>query len=347
MTARPLRVLLLPSLPYGRLAAEDGPRRMVTEELRRDHGITVDCIDPDSGWKNPFGRRHPFFRAMDPMRALRVMVARRDYDLIVSGNDGAAVALLALRRLFRFRTPIVVWDLSPATVWRARRVAQDWIMPRLDGVISVNEIQIPHIAARWGARIPVVFVAHWVDTDFFQPRPEANPDAPILAIGDDMGRDYPTFLRAIRDLPAQVSIRTGLTLDLTDAHANVTLLRDRLSAVQFRDLYARSRFVVVPLHRDTANASGNSVIMEAGAMGKAVIVSDSDGVRGFVRHDETGLVVPANDPRALRAAIDRLIREPETRDRLGRAARDRAERVSSPAAFAARLAAAFRQLARR
>jgi glycosyltransferase involved in cell wall biosynthesis len=174
------------------------------------------------------------------------------------------------------------------------------------------------------------------------------PDArgPILAVGDDSGRDYATLLRALEGLSTRTLIRTGLPLDLNERHGGVAVLRDRLTPLAFRQLYAGSRFVVVPLRLDTRNASGISTIMEAAAMGKAVIASDSDGIRGAVRHEETGLVVPANDPTALRTAIERLLREPATCDRLGQEARRRIERTAAPAVFAGRLAAAFRALGR-
>ena len=344
-----LRVLLLPSIAYAPLEAAaargDGPRPMVTDELKDHHGIDVDVVDPGTGWTNPFRGAHPFFCGLDPARALGTMLRRRHYDLVVSGNDGAAVALVALRPLFRFRVPIAIWDLSPAIHWRVRVAAQNRTIPRLNGVIAVNDIQLPYIAARWGTRVPVTTVHHWVDTGFY--RPEPMPAAgPILAIGDDGGRDYPTFLRALQGIDAPVAIRTGVALTLTDAHAAVAILQDRLSPIAFRALYAASRFVVVPLRADTRNASGVSALLEAAAMGKAVVVSDSDGIRGFVRHEETGLIVPANDPAALRAAIDRLRADPGLCARLGQAARRLAKQTASPAVFAKRLAMAFRGFAR-
>ena len=80
-------------------------------------------------------------------------------------------------------------------------------------------------------------------------------------------------------------------------------------------------------------------------MGKAVIVSDSDGVREFVRDGETGLVVPARDPAALRAAIARLLADPALCRYLGRGGRRFTEATADPAVFAPRLAAAYRALA--
>ena len=52
---------------------------------------------------------------------------------------------------------------------------------------------------------------------------------------------------------------------------------------------------------------------------------------------ETGVLVPAQDPHALAAALEPLINSPELRQRLGLAARRRAERAFSLAAHASRL----------
>jgi glycosyltransferase involved in cell wall biosynthesis len=61
---------------------------------------------------------------------------------------------------------------------------------------------------------------------------------------------------------------------------------------------------------------------------------------GLVRHERNGLVVPAGDPRALRAAIERLRDDAELRATLGRhAGRDVA--AYSPETWAAGVSAAL------
>jgi glycosyltransferase involved in cell wall biosynthesis len=44
-------------------------------------------------------------------------------------------------------------------------------------------------------------------------------------------------------------------------------------------------------------------VIEAGAMAKPVVASDLGGPRELVRHDETGLLIPSNDPHMLADAI--------------------------------------------
>jgi glycosyltransferase involved in cell wall biosynthesis len=69
-----------------------------------------------------------------------------------------------------------------------------------------------------------------------------------------------------------------------------------------------------------------TVVMEAMAMGKPVIATRIGGMPDLVADGETGLLVPPGDAGALRAAIDRLLVDKETRERMGRAAAQRASR---------------------
>ncbi len=58
-------------------------------------------------------------------------------------------------------------------------------------------------------------------------------------------------------------------------------------------------------------------IIEAAAMAKPVIASDLDGVRELVIRNETGILVPPNDPAALARAVIELIQDPPRAYRLG------------------------------
>ena len=61
--------------------------------------------------------------------------------------------------------------------------------------------------------------------------------------------------------------------------------------------------------------------LEALASGLPVVASDLEVFRSFLDHDGTALLVPAGDSEALGAALARLAREPDTRERLRRSAR--------------------------
>lgn len=68
-------------------------------------------------------------------------------------------------------------------------------------------------------------------------------------------------------------------------------------------------------------------VVESSACEKPVIVSRKGGLVEVVEENVTGLVVPANDPDALAEAMIKLILDSGLRSRLGKAGRERAERL--------------------
>ena len=68
------------------------------------------------------------------------------------------------------------------------------------------------------------------------------------------------------------------------------------------------------------------VQIEAMACGKPVISTDvPSGVSWVNQHEQTGLIVPAGNPEALRAAIERMMGDAALRQRMGRAGRERVD----------------------
>jgi glycosyltransferase involved in cell wall biosynthesis len=91
------------------------------------------------------------------------------------------------------------------------------------------------------------------------------------------------------------------------------------SYVNLRQLYAESAVVVVPLARSIL--SGITVVLEAMAMGKPVILTRNDYVEDFVRDGENGYFVPAGDADALSGKIRHVLDHPDEAARVGNAAR--------------------------
>jgi glycosyltransferase involved in cell wall biosynthesis len=66
-------------------------------------------------------------------------------------------------------------------------------------------------------------------------------------------------------------------------------------------------------------------VLEAFACGRSVIASGSITGGGIITPDETGILVPRRSPDALAVALERLIRAPDERERIGANARAYAE----------------------
>jgi glycosyltransferase involved in cell wall biosynthesis len=82
-------------------------------------------------------------------------------------------------------------------------------------------------------------------------------------------------------------------------------------------LWRQCHFAVLPSHREGLPGS----LMEAAACGRAMIATDAPGCREIAIQDQTGLLVPIEDPKALAQAITKLAGSRELRTRYGNAAR--------------------------
>jgi phosphatidylinositol alpha-mannosyltransferase len=78
----------------------------------------------------------------------------------------------------------------------------------------------------------------------------------------------------------------------------------------------------------TGGESFGIVLLEAMAAGTAIVASDIHGYKGVVRRGREGLLVPPREPKAIAAAIGRLLRDDELRAAIGAAGRERAEEFS-------------------
>lgn len=289
-------------------------------ELRKQ-GIDASVSDPFPRPWNPFAGKDTLFESLDPLRALKWVLRQRRADILVSVFEGAAAPLGILRSLGILKIPVCLWDIGLTETWRMRQHIIDITVPRVDGIMVLGNSQERYIRQRWHPKGLIRVVHHRVDTEFFQPQPDAI-EGFVLSVGDDIGRDFPTLVEAARGLDREIVIKASRhPPSIPQDVGNVRLMRERLSFRQLRALYARSSVVVVPAH-ETLNACGVSTILEASAMEKPLVVSDNPAIHDFIIPDETCLVVPRDNPAALRDAVQRLLSDKETSARLATNARN-------------------------
>jgi glycosyltransferase involved in cell wall biosynthesis len=106
-------------------------------------------------------------------------------------------------------------------------------------------------------------------------------------------------------------------------------------------LLAMLDVVVVPSHTEGMS----NALLEAMAMGRAVIATAVDGNLDVVRDGVTGLLVPPRDPAALAAALLRLVDAPDRGREMGRAARTHIEEAFTLQAMVTRHEELYRGLA--
>ena len=269
---------------------------------------------------------------------------RKKYDAIFAW--GAEAASLPLALAFRFtrrrnRAPLVTlysWISSGA---KAKLLRLAW--PGITTLVLPPSAQAEFAVKRLGVPAERITSPKWVvDTEFFDPalaKPEAGADdqgiAMICSAGREM-RDFATLIAALDGTGVRCHIAGSLVAGMDDRWR--AELGDRgervalpegvtfgpLSPIEMRDLYARSRFVVLPLHPSDTD-HGISCMIEAFAMGRAVVCTRVDGQRDALEEGVNGAFVPAHDAAALRAEILELIADPERAEAMGREARRLAE----------------------
>jgi glycosyltransferase involved in cell wall biosynthesis len=84
---------------------------------------------------------------------------------------------------------------------------------------------------------------------------------------------------------------------------------------------AQASLVVLPSYREGLPKS----LIEAAAVGRAIITTDTPGCRDTVEPGITGLLVPPRDTQALAQAMKQLLTQPQKLQSMGQRARIKAE----------------------
>lgn len=322
-------------------AGQDRPRDPTGQSAPRTY-LFDEQFDPvwDESILNRTSSREPQW-----LRLAREVHRRQDeYDAVVTWGEKLTLSLAAIQRLAKDPKPhvgLVGQFAKPNTQVPLRLFGSS-----MHAIITWTSVQRQYVIEHLGIPAERVFlVRHYVDQLFYSPRTGANDL--ICGVGAEM-RDYPTLIEAMRstDLTCHIAadhVRVPGSLRLVrdrripvdqfavPADAKVTF--GRRTTTELRDLYARSRFVVVPLVASDSD-NGVTVILEAMAMGRAVVCSRTRGQVDVVKDGETGLYIPVGDPQALRAAVTSLWNDPDRAREMGQRARAYVEQFHTLEQFA-------------
>lgn len=336
----------------GRPDPEDG----AAGRPRRDYEALIQRLDADV--LHPGALLGGTRRLGTGIAMARLASGRADaYDNIYCDSEhiGFPLAYLLARRGQRPRLTLIAHLLSPLKKRLTVRALR--LQHKIDAIALHSPAQAA-LAEKLGFPAPVIrLMPYQVDTDFWRPQPAA--ESTLIASAGQEFRDYGTLLRAVDGMPAEVRIARGSNwstrgTNFTDADVPSNAVIRWHNYAELRDLYARSRCVVVPLH-DVDFQAGISTVLEAMAMGKCVIVTRTAGLTGVVSgrlmrdgvlHDigeqswgePTGIYVPPRDANALRDAITYILDHPDEAAQMGAAARRHVEQEFTLPQFAGRIA---------
>ncbi|MBV9750566.1 MAG: glycosyltransferase family 4 protein, partial [Acetobacteraceae bacterium] len=169
---------------------------------------------------------------------------------------------------------------------------------------------------------------------------EDDRNAPVISAGRS-GRDYATLIEAIRGLPCRLQIICDSEAPLAGIRLpdQVEVIRDCFEEAYIEALL-RARLVVVPLAANDISA-GQMVLLQAGALGKAAVITRTATTPEYATDGENALLVDLGNVEQMRGAIRRLLENDALRARLGANAALRFERDHSTEVYVRNLIAAI------
>ena len=208
-----------------------------------------------------------------------------------------------------------------------------WLLKRPNSAVLVQNPDDYAVVSGLGVAPGAIAVipGSGVDTDVLTPMPEPAGPFTVGFVGrllDDKG--VRTLVQAHEQLAARGVIIQTLLAGEPDPSNPASVPEATLSAWRrlpnlrllghvddIRDVWSKAHVAVLPSRREGLPKS----LLEAAACGRPLIATDVPGCREIARAGINGLLVPADNAKALAEAIDTLRKDHDLRTRLGQAAR--------------------------
>jgi glycosyltransferase involved in cell wall biosynthesis len=257
----------------------------------------------------------------DLTTSIIMFLKRNEYDVLITARLRSGI-ILGLLQYFSVKTkkPHILLETMLDEVrnnwhWKLKFKLQRAAFKNIDRIVCSAKGEIHIYSNRFG--LPgEKFTFIPFHTNFPSPPPKAKGKGYILAAGKS-GRDYKTFLEAVKDLHVKVIVVSdlismqGLTLS-----PNVEVFYN-IPIERYYEILAGADVVVVPLNEKVCS-TGQVVILEAMAQGKPLVVTDCLGSRDYVAHGKNGYLVGVGDAETMKEKIMLLYSDKSIATRIGR-----------------------------
>jgi glycosyltransferase involved in cell wall biosynthesis len=177
-----------------------------------------------------------------------------------------------------------------------------------------------------------------------KPRPKS-----YIFSGGMIARDYRTLFQATSGLHQRMLIvagrdpvagKTGLEQTTVPNDAEIYF---EVPYLRFLELMASAKMIAIIL-KDVPYAAGQSVLLEAMAMGKPIVVTRTSGTVDYVEDEKTALLVEPGNSSDLREKIRQILNDSELRNSLAKNARAKWKKRFTPEVMCAKIAEIIRQV---
>ena len=269
-------------------------------------------------------------------------------DTILVSTDIEAVLAGLVRRLLRKRTRIVMQNLIITP--RRTRAQNRLYMAYWHCILASIDLGICHAFSevesyrRLFPRYAHKFVhVPYGTTVAYEPTRAQPASQPVIVAAGRSGRDYPTLAKAVDGLPCTLKIICDTQTPVAELEPSPQIeVLTACFGTDYLQTLATATMVVVPLDVDDISA-GQMVYLQAAALGRPVILTETSTTTEYVTDGVNALLVPRRDVPALRAAIQRLLTDPAFAARLGEAAQLHFKARHSTEAYVRNVVAALHQ----
>ncbi len=319
----------------------------------RGHGLDVETI--------PERRRFD----MNVMPALRRLVESRGPDLLIT-NSVKSHFIVWRSGLWR-KHPWIAFHHGYTNTDRKMRLynrLDRWSLPHADRLVTVCRSFAEELASSTGVNIDKISVQH--NSVRRQPPSSAaavnalrtrlgisEKERIVLAVGrlsrEKAHRDLIAGFRHTRETKSAIQLKLVIVGDGPDrssleAYAESLGAKEQVvfagQVTDVQPFYALADVFVLP----SISEGSPNVLLEAMAANLPVVATAVGGVPEIVEHNTTALLVQANDPRALGAAISRLLTDGELAERLVKNAAEHVESRFTPDKYARALIGIYREV---
>lgn len=140
----------------------------------------------------------------------------------------------------------------------------------------------------------------------------------VLTVGNDLYRDYQLLLNSYNlALPLKIITKSLKAKHFKNLPKATFQHYQEISNETLRKLYHQAKFVIVPL-KNTEATSGLSVVLQAFAMGKAVLLAKTPAMQEFFKDYKHVLYYQIGKPASLREKLRELSNNQKLQDKLAK-----------------------------
>lgn len=251
--------------------------------------------------------------------------------VVVATTDNTGLPAARLKERGRLKRPLVYVSIGlPERIMNAERIsiarAERYRrrLARVERLVAYGYAEAEWLRRWLGRKDKVRFVPFGVDANAWRPAPAAHETIDVLSLGYDFRRDFGLLVDYARRRPeTSVCLITSSewAASLGALPPNLRLL-DPMPIAELREWMASAKVLALPVKENTYSGA-TTTLLQGMAMGKACAVSRVGAIRaGYGLEDSVNVrwMEPGSQP-GFDAAVDGLLAQPETCQRLGEAAR--------------------------